>query len=72
MANFKLNLGSYGHNLLAYERDARGENLHSGVNLHREQICTRVQIAHMNTAIQAWLTRNNVAWSNDLLKVELL
>ena len=49
-----------------------GENLHPGVNLHREQICTRVQIAHMKTAIQAWLTRNNVAWSNDLLKVELL
>ena len=22
--------------------------------------------------IQAWLTRNNVAWSNDMLKVELL
>ena len=26
MSNFKLNLGTYGHNLLAYERDARGAN----------------------------------------------
>ena len=24
MLNFKSNLGAYGHNLLAYERDARG------------------------------------------------
>ena len=34
MFNFKSNLGAYGHNLLAYERDARGANLHPGVNLH--------------------------------------
>ena len=26
-----------------------GANLHPGVNLHREQICTRVQIVHINT-----------------------
>ena len=31
--NFKSNLGTYGHDLLAYERDARGANLHTGVNL---------------------------------------
>ena len=31
--NFKSNLGTYGHDLLAYERDARGANLHRGVNL---------------------------------------
>ena len=31
--NFKSNLGTYGHDLLAYERDARGANLHPGVNL---------------------------------------
>ena len=29
-------------------------NLHPGVNLHREQICTRVQIAHMNTALSCF------------------
>ena len=34
MLNFKSNLGAYGHNLVAYERDARGANLHPGVNLH--------------------------------------
>ena len=28
-----------------------GANLHLGVNLHREQICNRVQIEHMNTAL---------------------
>ena len=33
MLNLKSNLGRYGHNLLAYERDARGANLHPGVNL---------------------------------------
>ena len=31
--NFKSNQGTYGHDLLAYERDARGANLHPGVNL---------------------------------------
>ena len=31
--NFKSNLGTYGNDLLAYERDARGANLHPGVNL---------------------------------------
>ena len=34
MSNFKLNLGTYGHNLLAYERDARGCKFAPGVNLH--------------------------------------
>ena len=28
-----------------------GENLDLGVNLHPEQICIRVQIVHMNTAL---------------------
>ena len=31
--NFKSNLGTYGHDLLAYERDARCVNLHPGVKL---------------------------------------
>ena len=44
--NFKSNLGTYGHNLLAYERNARGCKFAPGW----EQICTRVQIVHMNTA----------------------
>ena len=30
---------------MAYERNARGANLHPGANLHR------VQIVHMNTAL---------------------
>ena len=34
MLNFISNLCTYGHNLLAYERNARGANLHPGVNLH--------------------------------------
>ena len=42
MLNFISNLGAYGHNLLAYERNARGANLDPGVN---------VQIVHMNTAL---------------------
>ena len=33
MLNFYSNLGAYEHNLLAYERDIRGCNLHPGVNL---------------------------------------
>ena len=49
MSNFKLNLGTYGHNLLAYEHDARGckfapvckfapgANLHPGANCAYEQ-----------------------------------
>ena len=36
MSNFKLNLGTYGHNLLSYERDARGENLHPGAKFAYE------------------------------------
>ena len=31
--NFKSNLGTYEHDLLAYERDARGRKFASGVNL---------------------------------------
>ena len=31
--NFNSNLGTYEHDLLAYERDTRGANLHPGVNL---------------------------------------
>ena len=31
--NFYSNLAAYGHNLLVYERDVRGANLHPGVNL---------------------------------------
>ena len=34
MLNFISNLGAYGHNLLAYERNARGASLDPGVNLH--------------------------------------
>ena len=34
--NFKSNLGTYGHSLLAYERDARGANLHPGANCAHE------------------------------------
>ena len=33
MLNFESNLGTFGHGLLPYERDARGANLHPGVNL---------------------------------------
>ena len=32
--NFKSNLGTYGHDLLAYEHDARGANLHPGIREH--------------------------------------
>ena len=42
--NFKSNLGTYGHDLLAYEMP---------INL---QICTRVQIVHMNTAVENNIT----------------
>ena len=38
MLYFISNLCAYGHNLLAYERNARGANLHPGVNLHPEAI----------------------------------
>ena len=31
--NFKSNQGTYGHDFLEYERDARGANLHPGVYL---------------------------------------
>ena len=34
MLNFISNLGAYGHNLLTYERNARGANLDPGVNFH--------------------------------------
>ena len=51
--NFKSNLGAYGHNLLPCERDARGANLHPGVNLHPGANLHQVQIAHMNTALEA-------------------
>ena len=34
--NFKSNLGTYGHDLLAYERDAKGAKLHPGVNCAHE------------------------------------
>ena len=53
MLNFISNLGAYGHNLLAYERNARGANLHPAVNLHPGASCTRVQIVHMNTALNS-------------------
>ena len=36
--NFKSNLGTYGHDFVAYERDARGRKF------------APVQIVHMNTA----------------------
>ena len=35
------------------DRTQGGANVHPGVNLHREQICTRVQIAHMKTDLEA-------------------
>ena len=38
MLNFISNLCAYGHNLLAYERNARGCHLHPDVNLHLEAI----------------------------------
>ena len=37
--NFKSNLGTYGHGLLAYERDARGCKFAPGVNLHPGATC---------------------------------
>ena len=40
--NFQSNSGTYGHNLLAYERDERGICI-------RGKIYSRVQIVHMNT-----------------------
>ena len=39
MLNFKSNIGTYGHNLLAYERDAGGANLTPGANLHPGANC---------------------------------
>ena len=30
---------SYGHNLLAHKRDARGANLHPGVSFHPGAVC---------------------------------
>ena len=34
--------------LFGHERDSRGANLHPGLYLTRERICTRVQIVRMN------------------------
>ena len=34
--NFKSNLGTYEHDFLAYERDARGGDLHPGANCAHE------------------------------------
>ena len=58
MLNFKSNLDTYGHNLLAYERDTRGANLHTGVNLHAGANV----LPGANCAYEQGLI-NNVSWS---------
>ena len=36
MLNFRSNIGTYGHNLLSYERDTKGCTFAPGVILHPE------------------------------------
>ena len=67
--NFKSNLGTYGHDFLAYERDTRGVNLHPGVNLLPGANLQPVQIVHMNTALVSLLSCFGfLLWSAALLK----
>ena len=51
-------LGTYGQNLLAYKRKARGANLHPGVKLHPGANLHPGAIVHMNTALddQSFIT----------------
>ena len=49
---FKDQIQLHEHNLLAYERYRRGCKFTPGCNFARVQICNRVQIVHINEALE--------------------
>ena len=59
--NFKSNLGTYGHNFLAYERDARGANLLPGANCaHENGFRKHKMIAHHSFVSNGMYSQNRV------------
>ena len=54
---FYSNLGAYGHNLLAYERDVRGANLHPSANCaHELNLYISKYAFHINSPFSMGLT----------------